>query len=273
MKLKKLKLKKWIIYLFFIIFLCVFTFSAYKIVKWIIDGVKTKELTNDINKETEIIETSGSSAINVNPPEDKKSDYWEFIKQDFISVDFNNLKERNSDTIGWIHVNNTNINYPIVQTDNNELYLDHAFDRSYNDSGWIFMDYRNDSSMNDTNTVIYGHSMKNKTMFGSLLSARNSSWYTNKDNWIIKLSTPTENTIWQIFSIYAIAEEGYYITTNFGSDTDIQNFFNTLESRSKYDFNVELIPSDKIITLSTCNTSSGDERLVVHAKLIKKEAR
>ena len=272
-KFEKFILKKWVRYALLSIFLIVFSYSTFKIGMWILSTIKTNKLTTIIIEETPITEVSGTSTQNVGEPLEEESDYWKFIKQDFISVDFNNLKERNEDTVAWIYINNTNVNYPVLQTDNNELYLDHAFDRSYNDSGWLFMDYRNDAVNFGTNTIIYGHSMKNKTMFGSLLKARYKSWYTNTDNQVIKLSTPTENTLWQIFSIYAIAPESYYLMTDFGSDSQRQEFFTTMISRSKYNFNVSLTPKDKILTLSTCNTSNGDERFVVQAKLIKRMTR
>ena len=108
-------------------------------------------------------------------------------------------------------------------------------------------------------------------MFGSLSKTLKSSWFTNKDNHIIRLSTETENTLWQIFSVYKIKEESYYITTNFSSDEEYNKFLNTLSSRSIYNFNTKLDTSDKILTLSTCY--SDTERTVVHAKLIKRSSK
>ena len=133
------------------------------------------------------------------------------------------------------------------------------------------MDYRNNSVMSDKNTILYAHSRLDKTMFGSLSKTLKSSWFTNKDNHIIRLSTETENTLWQIFSVYKIKEESYYITTNFSSDEEYNKFLNTLSSRSIYNFNTKLDTSDKILTLSTCY--SDTERTVVHAKLIKRSSK
>ena len=125
--------------------------------------------------------------------------------------------------------------------------------------------------MSDKNTILYAHSRLDKTMFGSLSKTLKSSWFTNKDNHIIRLSTETENTLWQIFSVYKIKEESYYITTNFSSDEEYNKFLNTLSSRSIYNFNTKLDTSDKILTLSTCY--SDTERTVVHAKLIKRSSK
>ena len=108
-------------------------------------------------------------------------------------------------------------------------------------------------------------------MFGSLSKVLKSSWYDNKDNHIIRVSIESENTLWQIFSVYKIKTENYYITTYFDSDDEYLEFLNTISSRSLYDFNTKLNKDDKILTLSTCY--SDTERTVVHAKLIKKSVK
>ncbi len=119
-----------------------------------------------------------------------------------IDVDFSKLKEKNSDTIAWIKVNGTNINYPIVKTTDNDYYLNHSFDKTYNDAGWIFMDYRNTLN-NDKNTIIYGHGRLDKTMFGTLRNILKSSWLNNTNNYVIKMSNDKENTLWQVL-VYII---------------------------------------------------------------------
>ena len=191
---------------------------------------------------------------------------------DMMSVNFDDLKQKNSDTVGFIKVNGTNVNYPIVQSNDNSYYLKHAFDKSKNSAGWVFADYRNNMVNFDKNTVIYGHSRSNQTVFGSLKKVLNKSWYSNKDNHIIKLSTPTENTLWQIVSIYTIKPESYYITTKF-SDEQFKTFTQTIKNRSQINFSGTINENDKILTLSTCEDVAGTTRLVIHAKLIKLEQR
>ena len=189
-----------------------------------------------------------------------------------LEVDFNDLLAKNSDTVGWIQVQGTNINYPIVQTTNNDYYLNHAFDKTENKAGWVYMDYRNNAVDFNQNTIIYAHSRYNGTMFGSLKNILNSSWYTNKENHIIRLSTPTENTMWQVFSVYTIPKESYYITPSFPTDESYQEFLNTIKGRSEVDFSGTVSIGDKVLTLSTCKDNFGN-RIVMHAKLIKKETR
>ena len=266
---RKRKNKKWPWVLLLIVLFAIIVVCLVKIVFWLKDNKTTSEVVNDITNNTNIEEKQDDENTElVNKEEDTTSDYWYYIKFPLIDVDINKLKEKNSDTVGWINVNNTNINYPYVQGKDNNYYLDHSFDKKYNEAGWVFLDYRNDKNLSNKNNILYAHSRLDKTMFGSLSKALKSNWYNNKDNHIIRLSTETENTMWQIFSVYKIPEETYYITTNFNSDNDYQKFLNTIKERSIHNFSTNLTTEDKILTLSTCY--SDTERTVVHAKLIKR---
>lgn len=269
-KYQKIKIIVFCILLFF--FLIILLFSLSKILDWYQDNETTNENIETIDSITDVVELVDDEATElVNEPDTQESDYWYYIKFPLIEVDFLELKQKNADTIGWIQVNNTNINYPIVQTTDNDFYLNHSYDKTPNEAGWVFMDFRNNSDFSNKNTIIYAHSRLDKTMFGSLSKVLKSSWYENKDNHIIKISTPTENSLWQIFSVYKIEEEAYYITTNFQDENTYLEFLTTLKNRSKYDFHTTLTADDSIITLSTCY--SDTERTVVHAKKIKKASR
>ena len=273
-KRKKLVLKKWIRVTILFIFLIMFSFSVYQLFLWKTDGDKTKEISNEIAEEIEVEETPAieENTEIINPPTDTDNDYWNYIKMDMLSVDFNELKNKNSDTIGWIKVEGTNINYPVVQTTDNKYYLNHSYDKTYNEAGWVYADYRNSFDELDKNTVIYAHGRVDTTMFGSLKNILKSSWYNNKNNHIIKFSTPKENTLWQVFSVYTIEAESYYITTKFPSDEYFKEFATTLKNRSKIEFSAIPNENDKILTLSTCKDSKGN-RVVMHAKLIKVETK
>ena len=266
---RKRKNKKWPWVLLLIVLFAIIVVCLVKIVFWLKDNKTTSEVVNDITNNTNIEEKKDDENTElVNKEENTTSDYWYYIKFPLIDVDINKLKEKNSDTVGWINVNNTNINYPYVQGKDNNYYLDHSFNKKYNEAGWVFLDYRNDKNLSNKNNILYAHSRLDKTMFGSLSKTLKSNWYNNKDNHIIRLSTETENTMWQIFSVYKIPEETYYITTNFNSDNDYQKFLNTIKERSIHNFSTNLTTNDKILTLSTCY--SDTERTVVHAKLIKR---
>ena len=273
-KKKKLILKKWIRVTNLIIFIIILIFSTFKLFIWKQDSNKTKDIEEEIidNADTEERQAIEENTQNINPPDDKDNDYWNYIKMDMLSVNFDDLKKKNSDTVGWIKVEGTNINYPVVQTTDNKYYLNHSYDKTSNKAGWVFADYRNDLDNFDKNTVIYAHGRVDTTMFGSLKNILKSSWYNNKNNHIIKFSTPKENTLWQVFSVYTIEAESYYITTKFPSNEYFKEFVTTLKNRSKIEFSAIPNENDKILTLSTCKDSKGN-RVVMHAKLIKLETK
>lgn len=252
--------------LLFLISFCVFLFCSYKLFTWNKDNNSNKKISNNVSK---YVNEKKSSGENINPPSDKDDDYFKYIKMNMLDVDFNELLKFNSDTVGFIKVNGTNINYPVVQTKDNEYYLNHAYDKSKNSAGWVFADYRNNMKNFDKNTIIYAHGRLNNTMFGSLKGILNSNWYNNKDNYVIKFSTPYVNTLWRVFSVYSIKAESYYITTSF--DNDYDEFLQTIKNRSLKNFNTDVTSTDKVLTLSTCKDTSGKERVVMHAKLIKIE--
>ena len=270
---KKLRFRKWVIVVFLIFFLSIFAVSINQVYQWLKDNKEIENISDDVVKDTKVKEKEDTkNTENVNPPEDLSNDYWDYIKMNLLEVDFNELLRKNPDTVGWIEVKGTNINYPIVQTTDNSYYLNHAFDGSKNEAGWVFMDYRNDSVNFNQNTIIYAHSRLTGSMFGSLKNILNSSWYTNKNNHIIRLSTPTENTMWQVFSVYTIPKESYYITPSFNTVDSYSEFLNIIKGRSEVEFSGTVNTNDKVLTLSTCKDNFGN-RIVMHAKLIKKEAR
>lgn len=274
--------KFWFLYISFTIILSI---SLYKItVKQInYKEIETQEL--NIRKLVSLVEISNNENTEIiNPPDEPQiepdensnsnieaNDYWDYINTPLISVDFNSLINKNKDTVAWVKLNGTNINYPVVQTTDNNYYLHHAFDNSYNEAGWVYMDYRNNPEDFNQNTIIYGHGMNNNTIFGSLRYVVDSWWYENPDNHILKISTNYENTLWQVFSVYTIPEESYYLQTDFDDDEKFTEFLGNLSSRSFYNFGVQLNQNDKIVTLSSCY--NNQLRVVLHAKLIKKEAR
>ncbi len=243
--------------------------SLIKIIKWQIDNNNTNTIINKIKNTVDIKEVDDDENTEIiNKDVDEDNPYWDYIKIKLIDVDFDILKEINKDTVGWIQVAGTNINYPFVQTSNNTYYLTHSLDKTYNKAGWVFLDYRNNINNLDKNTIIYAHGRKDTTMFGSLKDIFTDNWLENKNNYVIKISTEKENSLWQIFSTYIIDTTNDYIKIDFDSDTEYEEFLEKIIKRSSYNFNTSIDSSDKILTLSTCYSST--QKIVVHAKLIKK---
>lgn len=272
-KIKKIKLtwKNIILILIFLILFITLNISIYNIIKWKLDSNKTNEEINTIQENTnieEVKDNKGTEIIKQEKKIPKENPYWDYIKMNMIDVNFDNLKMINSDVVGWIKVNGTNINYPFVQSKDNKYYLTHSFNKSYNNAGWVFLDYRN-NNINNRNTIIYAHGRTDKTMFGTLRKVLNNGWINNTNNYVIKISTEKENSLWQIFSIYHIPTTNDYLQTEFKDEREYQRFLNILKNRSNHNFNTSITSNDTILTLSTCYNDS--EKMVVHAKLIKKQ--
>ncbi len=275
MRKRKIKIKwKNIIFILIIITLIVtLIISVFNIVKWKMDSNKTNDEITNIQEHVDVEEVQDTENTEIIEPIEevpKENPYWDYINMNMINVNFSNLKKINSDVVGWLKVNGTNINYPFVQSSDNKYYLTHSFNKSYNAAGWVFLDYRNNST-NNKNTIIYAHGRSDKTMFGTLKKVLNNEWLNNTNNYIIKVSTETENSLWQIFSIYRIPTTSDYLQTNFINDEEFQEFINMIISRSNYNFNTNVTYTDNILTLSTCY--NNDDKMVVHAKLIKKETK
>ncbi|MBQ7789823.1 MAG: class B sortase [Bacilli bacterium] len=258
--------------LLFITCLIIFLNSFLNIIKWDKENRKTLEKSNELQNMVNISEVNDNqvNTILISSDDEKDdSNYWYYAKMNLMNVNIDNLFNQNNDVVGWINVPGTNIDYPFVQANDNKFYLNHSFDKKYNDAGWIFLDYRNDINNLSKNNIIYGHARIDKTMFGSLRNTLKKEWFNNIDNRIVKISTPKQNTLWQVFSIYHIKTEPYYITVNFNNENDFQKYIDKSLKRSVYNFNVNINTSDTILTLSTCY--GENEKLVLHAKLIKKE--
>lgn len=269
---RKLKIKNLFFLILFIISFILFIIAIINLIIWKKDSNLTNKILNDINNIVEINNIKDNNNTEIIEQETIYEDnpYWDYIKMDLINVNFTDLKKINNDTVGWIEVLGTNINYPFVQTSDNEYYLTHSFNKKYTDAGWVFLDYRNNINELDKNNILYAHARLDKTMFGSLKNILKNGWLDNQINHVIKLSTEKENTLWQVFSIYHIPTTNDYIQVKFFNN-EFESFATKLINRSIHNFNTNVFENDIILTLSTCY--SNNEKLVLHAKLIKKEVR
>lgn len=276
MKKRKIKIKwKNILIISFILICSFFSItSTYNVIRWNLDSKKTDEQIKHLQETIIIEEVENNKNVEIiiqNEKPNEKNPYWDYINMNLININFNNLKKINSNTKGWIQVNGTNINYPFVQSNDNKYYLNHSFDKSYNGAGWVFLDYRNDITSLSKNNIIYAHSRLDNTLFGSLKNILKNDWLDDTNNHIIKLSTETENTLWQVFSVYHIPTTNDYIQVEFSSDEEFVKWSKILLNRSSFNFNTNINEKDIILTLSTCY--NNNEKIVLHAKLIKKETK
>lgn len=174
----------------------------------------------------------------------------------------------NSDYIGWINIENTPIDYPIVKGDNNEFYLTRDFNKQYLKTGSIFMDYRNEG-FEDRNVVVYGHHMKDQSMFGSLKKFKDLD-YLHKNKYISITTKNNEKLMYEIFGLYVTSSDDIECTSvNFNGEEEFTKYIDGIASKSIYNSDININNTDKILTLSTCSYEFSNARLVVHAKLIK----
>lgn len=233
-----------------------------------------KKSVNDIIQNTNVTDII-KDLENDNVQDDVQDDVQNNVqnnntnKGNVINNDIAALLTVNPDTIGWLKVNNTNINYPVVQAINNDYYLKHNFNLEEDNNGWVFLNYKNSYKELDDNTIFFAHNRYHSgIMFGTLQNTLKSNWYKNPDNLIINFKTLYKNYEFKIFSIYKIKLTSDYLSTDFVNNDAKLKFLNKLKQRSIYNFNYNPNPEDKIITLSTC--ANEQSRIVLHAYLIKK---
>lgn len=190
-------------------------------------------------------------------------------REDFpeMEVDFKALREKNPDTVGWLYVGSCGISYPIVQGEDNDYYMNHTFEGTVNSSGAIIMDYRDDKYLKDWNTFIYGHNMKNGSMFGSLKKLLKDETLYDSDPYIY-VYLPGYIYRYKIFSYYKDKPDSKMYWT---ADTlqEYRQYIRDALSLSVRDLGVETSEENNMVTLVTCSGSgAGKMRFFVHGEFI-----
>ena len=239
-------MKKVIKIILLAICLCVFIFSAYNIYKYLLEENANKKLNNEL-MEKAIIETPNDNNDNAQENEDMLP----------ISVDFSVLKQENEDIVGWLYLEDSPINYPVVQSNDNDYYLRRLVNGEYNIAGSLFMDYRNDSNLEDDNTIIYGHNMKSDEMFGTLQNYKNQEYYENHK--IIYYFTQEKKYEIKLIAGYtASLEDDIYNLNEINQEQKEK-----LLQKSDFKSDVDISQNDKLITLSTCSYEYEDARYIL----------
>ena len=248
-----------------------FLFGIYKIGSYYRDAHLHKSELNQIKQVYYQLDKLAPPASVPSPqPEQGQNQPAVSSAKPVIQEAFQPLLAINPDVVGWIRIEGTTVDYPVVQSEDNSFYLDRGFDREPQAEGSIFMDYRNNISASDRHTILYGHNMKNKTMFASLLNYE-SSWYF-KQHGTITFNTLNEESEWEIFSAYFTDTSHDYIRTDFIDEQGFTAFVQDIMDRSLHHSKAILTPEDRILTLSTCSPSGKDARFTVHARKIDKPA-
>ena len=231
-----------------IVCICGLVVSGSMLLKWLKNNIESNKVMTEIN------DIAGIS--DVDEDEDPGAEF---------GIDFEALIAYNSDVVGWIRIPGTSISYSLVQAEDNNKYLRHSLDLTWNEFGWPFLDYKNSSDFTDRNTVIYGHNIVSGLMFADLANIYNGS--LGNDVTINIYRSDYRLLTYKVFSAYVYDPEMYYLTTNFANDEQYSTYLNTMSARSAINFNQTVGVDDTIITLQTC-TSDTKRRIIVHAKLI-----
>lgn len=199
---------------------------------------------------------------------EKKDD----TKEETFSVDFEKLLEMNSDVVGWIRFDEpSEINYPVVQGRDNEEYLKRTFEANTNKLGTLFVDVNNPGDFSGRNTFIYGHNMKNGSMFAQLLKYKDDSFY--KEHPYFYIYTPDGKVrTYEIFSAGVVKDTSDSYIMDYADDAAFQSYIDYIKQQSAYPTSAEVTTASKIVSLSTCTNVRDDERFLVHGVMIKEEA-
>lgn len=248
---------------------CVLCFSIYQLAS-IFMGYRSgdkeyEELKQYVLEKPVAPEDAASAAPVSDETGQEETDPSDSAMTPMSRIDLDALQKINSEAIGWIEIPDTIISYPMVHSTDNLYYLSHTFRKESNKSGSIFLETSNRADFSDLHTIIYGHNMKNGSMFAGLKDYSSKSFQTAHPYVYIDLSDGSH--CYQIFSCHEASVSDNCYTIGYKQDDVYAAFLESLQSASLYDTGVEVSTEDSVITLSTC-TKNGTKRFVVHAKKI-----
>ncbi len=238
-------MKKIIIRILLIVCVGVFAFSGWKLYSTMREYALGEEIYEDV------LERSVTEQ-----PDDARTP---------ITVDFDQLRKECPNIVGWIYCADTLINYPVVQGEDNSYYLKHAYDGTSSSNGAIFVNCYNSPGFTDTNTIIYGHNMKNNTMFAGLSEFADQAYYQAHP--IIWLLTPEQDYKILLFSGYTTDNYSDAYTVFDEAGADYAAFLSSRVAQSDFKASVTPASTQRIVTLSTCTYSFKNARYVIHGVL------
>ena len=262
-------MKKAVRALLVLLFAAVFLFSGWKLMG-ILNTYRESQVSYEaLEQHVSVEEPSEEPApsqmeqleIQVEKPQEQEDSRWP-------QIDFQALAQINPDVVGWICIEGTDINYPVVRGTDNDYYLNHLFDGSENRSGCIFLDYRCSSDFSDRHSIIYGHHMKDQKMFSGLMSYKEQAFYDAHST--VLLLTPTENYRIRLFSGY-VADDWSNSWELDLDGTNMAQWLQDLQSRSCFTPVDSPEPTDRIVTLSTCTYEFQDAKFLVHGYIVESD--
>jgi len=250
---KKHRIRNSIENIILLIAIAVFCFAAYKIISSQLEYKQANDEYDKLNTAYVKIEAA---------PEIVEIDGEEVMEN---PIDFAGLEAENSDIVAWIEIGAIEASYPVMQAEDNDFYLHRTFEKVYNFAGCIFLDYNNKADFTDKNTIIYGHNMKNGSMFGNLKKFKEEGVYeSNPYIWVY-----TKDYIYK-YEIYACQEISVNkrLPINLASNRRFMEYVRESLENSDIDTKVTVDKDDRVISLYTCTTNSSS-RFIVNAKLVE----
>ncbi|MCR8659936.1 class B sortase [Paenibacillus endoradicis] len=243
------------------IVIAVFLYSGYQLGLYLYDGYASNKLNERMKQQYEDVREDQQEINDAEQGELTE----EQLKQRY-KEQFDQLLEINPDIVGWISIDNTGIDYPVVQSSDNDYYLNHNVEKQSSARGSIFMDYRNKNMNDDIHTVIYGHHMKDGSMFGELSKYKDAAYYNEHDT--ITFEGLEGSTKWQIFSVYIYSPEDQFFEYEFADEQQYNTYLDAIIKKSQYDTGVRVTSDDQLLTLVTCTYEITDARFIIHAKRV-----
>ena len=247
-----------------IIAICLFAYSAYKLINIYLEYKKGTDIYNSIdssvldnnNPDTLIITDDNGNTTTTEIP-------FTYNHAALLSI--------NPEGLGYIYIPSIDTRLPIAQTTDNDYYLTHTFEGTYNGNGCIFEDYRIEDKLNSSNVILYGHNMKNGSMFGQLSKYEDYSFWNTPGNDIFYIYTEDNIIMYHIFSAYISDPVSDTYTFNFSSKDGLRQYASDMQANSLYSTDVDITQTTQVVTLSTC-TNDGSRRFIIHGTYVGKMA-
>ncbi len=251
-------MRKAVIVILILLLSSILVFASYMTVKEVREYEEAEQLYEDLQEE--FVET--------NPTEDTEPDetaeQTEPIEVAPITVDFTSLLEQNSDIVGWIYCSDTPINYPVVQAEDNDRYLRRDLNGKYLVSGTVFVDYRNREIGEDENYIVYGHNMKDGSMFSSLAKYKEQSYYDEHP--VLYYLTPNGDYKIELYAGIVVKRDALIYVPN-PDEAEFTEFLRSAKDKSTFQSDIEITENDTLITLSTCSYEYNNARYIVIGKV------
>ncbi len=250
--------------LILLIAVAVFLVSAGQIAKWLYTGYESAQVTENLAKEAVVVQKTEDSSSGLQPSQNdaaEGTDTGQKNAQEIpVTADFAALQKSNPDIVAWIYSPGTKINYPVVQGTDNDYYLHRLVNGQKNAGGTLFMDCNNEKTFTDDNTIIYGHHMKNGSMFAGLEKYKEQSYYDAHP--VLYLLTPEKSYRLVVFAGFVTASDSPVYTLQF-PDEDRQSWIEKALKQSDFQTDVRVAADEPVVTLSTCDYTYEDARYVV----------